>query len=733
MMRELDQVLSGLHDDIGLDDLRRRVLAVSLTVCLLTPLGLVLVFSRPGYNEPWLVYVGLALYAVGGLAYLASRWSSAAGGGTLMVGLLAVTTGALWIPPLAWVAYLIPVLVVFAGAFANLLGSLVAAAAVSAALLLVHGLGGPIASQTLHVALILVWANILVTWLASEPIRLALRWSWLEFQRAERETDRARRQQAELARLVKSLNVAQDRLEQVNHELERARHAADDARRLKTEFAAAISHELRTPLNLIIGFSEMMVISPRLSYGEPLPEAYGADVEAIYRNSCHISSLVDDILDLSQIDAHRMGLQKQPASLRDLVQQASSGLAGRFEAMGLSLKVEVPADLPLLSVDPVRVRQILLNLLINALRFTVTGGVTIHARCGEDGREVVVSVADTGVGIASEDLPHVFEPFCQSGQSERRRGGSGLGLTVSKRFVEMHGGAMWVDSELGRGSIFHLSLPVCENVVVSPHASEAGPLAVATASPAERTVVVLDEVGETTRILQRYLDGYTAVRAESIERTVQIVSDRPVEAVLVSSAEIPAGWRQLQLTSERLSRLPVITCPLHTVRPVARESGVVEHLTKPVTREQLAAALRTIRIAGGSRSNGTKRPRSVLVADDDPEMVRLLVRMIHSSLRRCQVWTAYDGAECLELLEAKQPDVLFLDLLMPRLDGYAVLEKMRADGSLRGVPVVVITAKGNQEETVVASALGVSRPGGLSVAETIRCLRSSLDALAASC
>src|SRR5690606_33890736 len=149
------------------------------------------------------------------------------------------------------------------------------------------------------------WANVLVAWLAAEPLRLALRWSWSEFQRAEHEAERARRHQGELGQLVKSLNVAQDRLEHVNRELERARQAADEARRLKAEFAATISHELRTPLNLIIGFSEMIAMGA--GTGPPLPTTYQRDIDTIYRNARHLSSLIDDILDLSQIDAVRMG------------------------------------------------------------------------------------------------------------------------------------------------------------------------------------------------------------------------------------------------------------------------------------------------------------------------------------------------------------------------------------------------------------------------------------------
>ena len=573
--------------------------------------------------------------------------------------------------------------------------------------------------ETTGTLLAVIWGGVLLCWLATRPTRTALEWSWQSYVQALRKAEEARDRQGELGRLSKSLTEAYVRLEQINLELERARQAAEEARRLKTEFAAAISHELRTPLNLIIGFSEMMVVSPRSSYGKPLPETYRRDVGTIYQNACHISSLIDDILDLSQIDAHRMGLQRRRVSLAEVVEQAVASIAARFGVQGLSLRVDLPARLPDLYVDPTRIRQVLTNLLINAVRFTDEGGVTVSARCDEG--EVVVSVSDTGVGIAPEDLPHVFEEFRQDSNWSRRRGGSGLGLTVSKRFVEMHGGSMWVASELGRGSTFYFSLPTCENVVTRPYSFEPVPAIPSKGRAADRTVVVLDADETVPRIFLRYLDGYNVVRAEDVGCALRTVRDRPVHAVVAGSPELRDAWHRLQLTHGGLSHLPVVTCQLQTTRSIARYLGVADYLTKPVTGDRLRAALRSI---GGKRAI-----RSVVVADDDPEMVSLLVRMVRARNRRCQIWTAPSGAECLQLLRDKQPDVLILDLLMPEISGYDVLERMQSDEGLRDIPVLVITARAEQEETVIANTLALSRPGGLSVGEVMRCLRASLDAL----
>src|SRR5262249_22616907 len=231
----------------------------------------------------------------------------------------------------------------------------------------------------------------------------------------EQRTDDLRDREAELSRVAKSLREACIRLEEMNAELERAQRAAEDARRLKSEFAATISHELRTPLNLIIGFSEMMMNAPVAYAGQRLPESYRRDLEAIYRNAGQISRLIDDVLDLSQIDAQRMALERSNVSLRQIVDEATSTVALLLEHLGLCLTVHVSPDLPALYVDPTRIRQILINFLNNAARFTDRGGITVRATADE--YEVVVAVTDTGVGIPPEDLPYVFEEFHQVGDS----------------------------------------------------------------------------------------------------------------------------------------------------------------------------------------------------------------------------------------------------------------------------------------------------------------------------
>jgi signal transduction histidine kinase/DNA-binding response OmpR family regulator len=559
-------------------------------------------------------------------------------------------------------------------------------------------------------------------WVAMYPLRMTLHWAWASYERARQQTEALREHRAQLSRALKDLDLAYRRLETMAVELERARKAADEARRLKAEFAANISHELRTPLNLIIGFSEMMAMAPH-TYGEPLPANYRGDVQAIYRNAKHLSNLIDDVLDLSQIEAGRMGLVKEPISIQAVVAEAISTVSHLFESKRLSLTTKLPDELPLIPADRTRVRQVLINLLNNAARFTDQGGVTITVTA--DPREVTVAVTDTGIGIAEEDLPKVFEEFRQLDASIRRRsGGSGLGLAISKKFVELHGGRMWVTSKIGEGTTFYFTLPVREELGISrpPPAWETW----AHPTPgwdSRRTIVVVDEEPATARLFQRYLDDYQVLSAANEDEARRLAAQQAIHAIVVVSSSGESGWLRLRRAREGLPTVPVVVCTLRGGTKAARPPGVVSYLVKPISSEQFLAALEGL----------GEQVRSLLIVDDDPEVVRLLSRMAHLAPRPFQVMRAYGGVQALALLHRRRPGAVVLDLLMPEVDGYTVLEHMHADERLREIPVIVVTAKGQEEEVITAGLVGVTRRDGLSVGELMRCLRASLDALRPPC
>ncbi len=578
----------------------------------------------------------------------------------------------------------------------------------------VHGPAGPVETEVTVVTLALVWGSGFVAWLGFRPVYVAAEWAWHSYEESLRLSQELRIRQGELVGLVKSLSEAYDRLQSQDVALQRALTAADHARRLKAEFAAAISHELRTPINLILGVSEILMSTPERGVTRTLPASIREDMEVIYRNACHISHLIDDVLDLSQVDAHRMGLQKEPLQIAEVIERARAVVATLFERKGLYLRVDLPDNLPIVRADPTRLRQVLINLLTNATRFTDVGRVTVSAAVEE--RAVVISVTDTGVSIPSSALPHVFEEFPQLGPVETRAGGSGLGLTISKRIIEFHGGNIWVESEVGKGSKFSFSLPTAVSVVISSPDVNFHAFPSAASSHEACLLAVVGEDIQPIHILRRYLDDYQIVAVQTVEQIRCEAHRRQVAGILVTK---PSSLIEARRLRGDLSNIPIIACSIRTTHTLAREAGVAEYLVKPVTTEQLEAALCRLH----------RRIRCVLVVDDDPEMRRMLTRMIYLGGPTRTVAEAADGIEALRYLRSAQPDVVLLDLLMPGMDGYAFLRRLRSEKTLKRLPVIVITAKGHEREAVVADELLITRQDGLSVGELTQALRASLNVL----
>jgi CheY-like chemotaxis protein/anti-sigma regulatory factor (Ser/Thr protein kinase) len=406
--------------------------------------------------------------------------------------------------------------------------------------------------------------------------------------------------------------------------------------------------------------------------------------------------------------------------LSDIVAQAVGVVGKRFEAAKLGIVQEIPSDLPEISVDRTRIRQVLINLLNNALRFTERGEVRVKVT--RTGGELMVSVSDTGTGIRSEDLPRVFQEFGQLDVPARRAGGgSGLGLSICKRFVELHGGTMWVESESGRGSTFGFTLPLAERVVSVAPRPEWETWAKITSADGhrDRRLAVVAEDDRTLGLFRRYLDGYRVWPASDLAQARKALGEEAPDAVVLAGSQ---AWLTPTVVREAQSAFqlaPVVSCALTGSVETAQELGVAEYLVKPVSRERLLGTLQRI----------GPRVRNVVVVDDDPEVVDLFARMLRSLPRRYEVLGAQNGQQALELIRRRRPDVVLLDLLMPEMDGYAVLAQMRATKALRDVPVVVITAKGRDVETTLVKTLAISQARGLSVGQLMACLTAALDSL----
>ncbi|NLE43474.1 MAG: HAMP domain-containing histidine kinase, partial [Chloroflexi bacterium] len=322
-----------------------------------------------------------------------------------------------------------------------------------------YGSAAPSLSMTLIIEVALAGGLAgLLGWAATDTLLTVTHWSLFSYEQAHAKMEEARLHRMELKQVEEDLLHANRELVGLTDRLRAMQQLAEEAKRAKQEFVANVSHELRTPLNMIIGFSEMIMQSPRV-YGAELPRAVLADIHAIERNSQHLSKLVDDVLDLSQIEAGRVALIRERFDLKDIIDDAAGAVRALFESKGLYLETEAAPDLPAVFCDAIRIRQVVLNLLSNAGRYTDRGGVHVKAWCEE--KRVVVSVTDTGPGIAVEEQSRLFEPFHQlDGSLRRRHGGSGLGLSISKQFIELHGGEMWLASEVGAGTTFSFCLPI---------------------------------------------------------------------------------------------------------------------------------------------------------------------------------------------------------------------------------------------------------------------------------
>jgi len=690
-------------------------LEMVLAWLLAIPWLIELVPSGLGWAVLWLV-----LGVVASSVVLRASYGLAAAGaiGSMFLATVAATQTLGLTPVACWFVVVVEVSGVLLGPFAA--GG--TAALASVVLLSDGGAADPVTNGFRSMVVVLIWIVAFVTWLGLRPLQRSLDWATSSYADARARAAEAERHRGALGRVVKSLNETHERLERLTVELDRARQLAENARALKARFAAYISHELRTPLNLIIGFSEMLLMAPDSYGGEILPPAYRGDVNSIYQSARHLSTLINDVLDLSQIDAHRMALEREDLALAEIAREAVSTVEAAFAEKGLTIALDVPGDLPPLYVDRTRIRQVLINLLGNALRYTDRGGVTVRAALQSG--EVVVSVADTGSGIPADELPRLFEDFRQAEQPEdQRQGGSGLGLAIARRFVALHGGWMRADSGPDPGTTVAFGLPVDRGV--GPLDGTAGwetlerPVALASALP---RIGVLSDDPWLTRLAQRYLDGYRVVPIKDSGSHPIGRAQRPeVSALLVATPSDAEGWSQLEHAIATGDRLPVICCSLRGGREAIGRLGVQDYLDKPITRERLAEVL--------ARWRPGRTSRTVLVVDDNHEVVRLLSRMIHLISRRFRVSRAYGGSEALEMMRQSPPDLLLLDLLMPEVNGYDVLEAMRQDADLKDVPVVIISAKGMEDDAVVAGMFGLARSDGFHAGEFMRCLQSTLDSL----
>ena len=472
-------------------------------------------------------------------------------------------------------------------------------------------------------------------------------------------------------------------------QLERQSAELQVASRHKSEFLASMSHELRTPLNAIIGFSEVLL---ERMFGE-LNERQDEYLRDIWNSGKHLLELLNEILDLSKIEAGQMELDRSTFPVRESLEYGLSLVRERALQHGITLDLDAASAVGQLDADRLRFTQVVLNLLSNAVKFTPDGG-RVDVRATRGGHEVVVTVTDTGVGVAAKDRERIFHSFQQGSRVTREAEGTGLGLTLSKRIVELHGGRIWVESEPGKGSTFGFAIP-SESAEPAPLSRMVAPERiepVPTTEPAQRagpTVVVVEDDRRSFDLLRLYLEaaGVRVVGARDGEEGLDTVR-RLSPAGVILDILLPGidGWDVLAQLKEdpTTAPIPVIVVSMLDERGRGFALGAAEYLVKPVGKDQLLAALyRTAALPGGKRT--------VVAIDDDP----VAVELVRAALEP-EGWTvlgAATGQEGIDLTRGQLPSVVLLDLLMPGMDGFEVVEALRGDPATASVPVVILTSK----------------------------------------
>jgi signal transduction histidine kinase/DNA-binding response OmpR family regulator len=481
------------------------------------------------------------------------------------------------------------------------------------------------------------------------------------------------------------------------------------ASRHKSEFLASMSHELRTPLNAVIGFSEVLL---ERMFGD-LNERQEEYLHDILDSGRHLLELLNDILDLSKVEAGRMQLERSRFVVSEVVDACMSQVSPRAAQQDIELRRDVAAAVGVVDADELRFKQVLLNLLSNAVKFTRNGG-TVDVRVTTDGTELTVTVTDTGIGIAPEDLDRIFESFQQGDRATTQQEGTGLGLALSKRIVELFGGRMWVDSAVGVGSTFGFTMPIG----VSAGAGASTP---PVPHDGRELVVVVEDDRRSLELLTLYLES-AGLRVlgvgDGLAGMEAVRRQRPAAVVLDIHLPDLDGWDVLAALKADPSTVavPVVIVSIVDERGRGFALGADEYLVKPVSRDDVLSALARVRALP---DRGT-----LLAIDDDPMSVELVKTALQPA--GWTVVTAADGATGIVLARSRKPTAILLDLLMPGIDGLTVVEVLRADPETADIPIVVLTAKelsATDKERLTGRISSVAQKGDFDQAQLIELVR----------
>ena len=524
-------------------------------------------------------------------------------------------------------------------------------------------------------------------------------------------TDNTARKEVEAAQALLDQRL-RDQQSHFERALQEKNIELEHANRMKSEFLATMSHELRTPLNAIIGFSEALK-DGLMGHMSEVQHEYVGD---IFTSGQHLLSLINDILDLSKVEAGMMSLELEPVDLKQLLSNSLSIVKEKAAAQRIHLELEAGEDLGIPQLDMRKTKQIVYNLLSNAVKFTPKGGrVSLRARRvprtavgtlpgtrpvhgfpladSEYGEFLEICVSDSGIGISSKNMAKLFQPFSQIDSSLARKfEGTGLGLAMVKQMAELHGGTVAVASAQEQGSSFAAWLPLRTPgaaAITLPRSAGAAPAAAA--EPGPRIALVIEDDDQAAELVRLLLEaeGFTVLRAASAEAALLLAPQQTLSLITLD-IQLPGidGWEFLQRIRENssLARVPVLIIAGQAYSNMVLTGGAAAVLQKPISRGQLNASLDHLGL-----HPAPKRPHTVLVVDDDPKAVEVMAAFLPAPAYA--VVRAYGGSEAITLAQRLRPDLMVLDLMMPEVSGFDVVDALQRDAATARIPILVVTAK----------------------------------------
>lgn len=532
-------------------------------------------------------------------------------------------------------------------------------------------------------------------------IWVLLYWYFSMFGKSNALLEETRAHRAELVQTLKSLEIAQDTQKRLQTQLMYARQQAEEARQLKERFASNISHELRTPLNIILGFTEIMHITPEVYGPVHFPPKLQQDVYQIHRNSRHLLDMIDDVLDLSHVELSQFSLNFERTDLRLFLQDTVDLLSNLFHNKPVEFIVTIAEDLPEIQIDRTRIRQVIINLINNAQRFTSIGSVHFSVQVTE--KEVVFQVADTGIGIPQDQMHLIFDEFFQVDYSlSRANGGAGLGLAIARRFIEAHHGQLQVESTEGAGSVFTFTLPLPKS---TPQQRQL--LQNTDENIQLSTWLVVDADPQVSKLIQRHLHGCSIIQIQNLEGVYAALARYSPQGIILNQAQDAPIPDQLMDAP-----VPVIVCSLPSTAQMVMKLGVDACLSKPMLPEQLVQVLKAY-----------EGIQNLLVIDDDVGVVQMVQRSLEHHYPNLNIRRAYNGQQAFEMIQNSPPDLILLDLVMPTMSGFEVIAAMKRDAALQHIPIILLTAtKYIYSEDETRGELRIHQREGLKPMEVLKLL-----------